>query len=329
MKKIMKLICVTLALIIFSATTATLPAFAAHYDVSAASLNSGAALPRYAAGDTLWIVGYTSLNSTAWQTLSRASVPFGLVFENGQTSIPDNAMAMNSVAPIFIAGEQVTRVGKRAFFGCVSLMSVDFPYLDTIGDEAFYACSNLEEISLYDVYSMGKNAFRGCERLQYAYMYEMEHIPEGAFANCYSLEDLYLPNAKTIGRNAFDSNSALKEVSLPLVTVVESRAFYRAYIWELHLPSVKQIGNEAFSGCSALSVLDLEYADPWVAENAFAGVGRLTIYSNRTSLSSNNYPPYYLASFHDVEGAGGCNAGMGHGYLLLALAIPLILRKRR
>ena len=302
-----KLICTTLALFIFLVAATSLPVFAAGYEVSASSLNSGAALPRYAAGDTLWIVGYTSLNSTAWQTLNRATVPFGLVFENGQTFIPDNAMSMNSAAPLFIVGEQVTQVGRRAFFGCISLMSVDFPYLEIIGEEAFYACTNLEDISLYDVYSMGKNAFRGCERLEYAYMYEMENIPEGAFANCYSLSDIYMPIVRTIGRNAFDSNYSLAELSMPSVT---------------------QIGNEAFADCTALRVLDLEYADPWVAENAFVGVGRITIYSNRSSLTSNNYPPYYLASFHGGDGGGGgCNAGFGSLALLLSI-VPFAIKKK-
>ena len=328
MIKMIKLMSITLALFIFLAAASTLPAFAAHYDVSASDLNSGAALPRYAAGDTLWIVGYSSLNTTAWQTLNRATVPFGLVFSNGQTSIPDNAMAMNSVAPIFVVGEQVTRVGKRAFFGCISLRSVDFPYLAVIDDEAFYACSSLEDICLYDVFSMGKNAFRGCERLEYAYMYELENIPEGAFANCYSLADLYLPSARTIGRNAFDSNSSLREVSLPLAAVLEPRAFYRAYIRDLYLPSVTQIGSEAFSGCSALQTLDLEYADPWVGENAFAGVGRITIYSNRRSLSSYNYPPYYLATFNGEDGGGGgCSAGFSSFALLLSI-VPFAIKKK-
>jgi Synergist-CTERM protein sorting domain-containing protein len=323
----MKLMCITLALLVIS-VTAALPAFAARFDVTATSLNLGMGLPKYAALDTLWITGYTSLNATAWQTLSKASIPFGLVLANGQTFIPDNAMAMNSVAPLFVAGEHVTQVGKRAFFGCISLMSVDFPYLMTIGDEAFYACSNLEDISLYDVTSMGKNAFRGCESLEYAYMYEMENIPEGAFANCYSLADIYMPRAKTIGRSAFDSNSALTEISLPLVTVVDSRAFYRSSIREISMPSVLQIGSEAFSGCTALRTLYLEYADPLVSEKAFEGVGRLTIYSNNRYLSSNNYPPYYLAALQDADGgAGGCSAGFSPFALLLSI-VPLVIKKK-
>ena len=319
MKKICGMVTVFL---ICAAMTFPSSALAAEITMEVTDLNKGGSLPSYRAGDTLRIVGSEPLNSDGWETLKGASVMFILVLENDQTSIPDNAMSMNT-ALISAAGTQVTRVGKSAFFGCISLEDVYFPSMATIGDNAFYTCAKLTEITLSNVSSIGKDAFKGCEKLESVSMPFVESVFEGAFANCRALTSLGLPAAKTIGRNAFDGNSALTAISLPAATLIEPRAFYGASsVTELSLPVVAKIGSEAFSGCESLKVLRLGDADPSVDKDAFAGVGRITVYSSRKTLTSTNYPPYDMANPGGAD-SGGCNAGLHLSAVLLCAVLFL------
>ena len=302
-----------------------LPASAAEVEVAVADLNAGTTLASYQTGDTLRIVGSEPLNAAGWEILKGASVRFALVFDNGQTSIPDNALAM-SAALVSISGAQVARVGERAFFSDIELMSVDFPALSAIEGDAFYSCTKLTAATLSNLSALGKNAFRGCEKLKNASMPVIESIPEGAFANCFALASLSMPNVKTIGRSAFDGDSALTAISLPAATLLESRAFYKASsVTELSLPLVTEIGSEAFSGCTALKILRLENADPSVGENAFTGVGRVTIYSNRKALTDNDYPLYDLANPKDS--GGGCQVANIPIPMAFGVLIPMILRR--
>ena len=58
----------------------------------------------------------------------------------------------------------VTSIGKWAFYGCNSLTSVTIPdSVTSIGDSAFSKCSSLTSINIPDgVTSIGKNAFKSC-----------------------------------------------------------------------------------------------------------------------------------------------------------------------
>ena len=61
----------------------------------------------------------------------------------------------------------VTSIGKWAFYGCNSLTSVTIPdSVTSIGDSAFSKCSSLTSINIPDgVTSIGKNAFQYCSSL--------------------------------------------------------------------------------------------------------------------------------------------------------------------
>ena len=331
MKVIVKFaLVILLAFMVCAATVSS--ASAIEIEVAAELLNAGAGLPSYRAGDTFRIVGGVQLNATGWAALRRASAAFALVLDNRQTSIPENAMnnalEPNANALTSITGEHVREVGRRAFFGSISLVRVNFPSLTTIGDEAFYICASLESITLSGVTSLGRNAFRGCRSLTQVSMPDLVIVPEGAFANCTALANLYLPSARTIGRNAFENNSSLAVISLPAATVVELGAFSMASsVTELSLPSVTRIESGAFSGCTALRIIRLGDADPSVAQDAFVGVGRVTIYSNRNSLTYRaNFPPHDLSISGDSS-SSGCNAGL-HLWAILLCAAFFLKTKR-
>jgi hypothetical protein len=323
MKKLMGVLLMGVAVVVFLFPAS---AGATAIDVEVANLNGGMTLPFYRAGDTLVVQGSEQLNTDGWAALQNAPAQYELVLANGQTSIP----AGNSLAAfpnlLSLTAETVTQVGKMAFMGSAVLRSVSLPAAVSIAESAFNTCPELKEVYLPRVSTLGGDVFAGCSRLEAVSLPAVTEIPSRAFANCVTLASLSLPVVQKIGQSAFDSCSALTTLSLPAVTEIDLRAFYGASsITEISMPQVKTIGNEAFSGCTALKILRLEDADPSVAENAFTGVSRITIYSNGT-LTDKDYPPYDLANPAKDSG-GGCDAGAG--LLGLASLALFCLYKRR
>ena len=264
---------------------------AEYAEVHVLDLNNGR-LDDYNAGDTLFVVGNRQLNAVGWETIRElTSKPFSLVFENGQTSIPDDAMKYNETL-ISITGEHV---------------------MTSVGESALYGCSELESVYLPGVTSVGKNAFRYCNKLEldrYS-MPALKNVSETALADCVALETIYLPAATIVDFWAFYRSSYVWKVELPSVTYIGSRAFEGTDLEELHLGNADpDVHPDAFYGVSGLAV----YSD------------RKTL----KARDQNRFPDdtiYYM----DTSGGGsGCdaisasalaaNAGM---YLILCAAILL------
>jgi hypothetical protein len=320
---------VAFALLVVLLTTGG-AAWGATVEASAADLNADI-VPVFSAGDTLRITGTTQLDSTGWTTLKeKATKNFALALDNGQASVPDNAMAMCGYLTSFTAND-VKIVGKTAFMGCSNLESVSLPLATEIGSSAFYSCPRLATVELPKAATLGEDLFAGDSRLTSVSLPATATIPRRAFANCTALAGVSLPAAAEIGENAFDACSALTEISLPATARVRLRGFYKcAALTKATLTAVTEIGEEAFSGCVALRELRLDDADPTTGTKAFDGVTgkNLTIYSNKKELKGTNYPDgYNLATPQESESGGGCNAGWLPAATLLLCATALLRRK--
>ena len=261
-------------------------ALAADVRVLVTELNNGILdFGDFRSGDKLIVVGNGQLNATGWRTLKDETdvkgLSFSLVLENGQTSIPNEAMRGNTMLTS-ITGAQVTSVGEWAFSRS-GLKSVSMPMLETVQNNAFFSC--------------------------------------------FALESFYLPQVKIIGWQAFENNTSLKVISLPAATTVGRLAFMNSSsVTELTLLSVENIGNQAFANCTELKVLRLGNADPSVSEDAFEGVGPLSIYSNKNRLRSSNYPAgSRLLTSTDTSGGSGCDAMTANAGLWLLLCVALFL----
>jgi hypothetical protein len=300
-------------------------AWAETIGVKAELLNSGK-LPDYNAGDTIRVIGTVQLNSTGWSALNSgtkdsAKKNFSLVLNNGQTSIPADAMKYNGYLTSLNAVD-VKTVGNSAFTAC-SISSVSLPRASAIGDSAFSTCDRLTGIYLPVVREVGRRAFSGCSKLT----------------------GISLPEAVKIGDFAFNGSSQLKNVSLPAVTELGTRSFYGGALISVSLPRARLIGSEsfavcaqmesaalpaaeviqsrAFENCTALRELHLDNADPSTGTNAFNGVpDNLLIYTNRTRLKGTTYPKHHalvVSGASSKSSGGGCNTGI---FVLLPVLAP-------
>lgn len=112
--------------------------------------------------------------------------------------------------------EKLNTIGEKAFYGCVSLTSLDIPdEVSSIKFMAFSGCTGLRRIKLSD---------------------KMTEIPGKLFEDCTALEEIGIPSClKELGGLAFKNCASLRELVLPET------------LWHG--------GQSCFEGCSALEKL--------------------------------------------------------------------------
>ncbi len=160
--------------------------------------------------------------------------------------------------PSAIAGYKVTSIGDRAFYGCVSLRSVDIPEtVNHIGSEAFRGCTGLREVDFFGtVENIPLNAFEGTPwaggqgegfviagrtlLLKYSGAGDKVWVPAGV---------------QKIAPGAFSGNENLQMVDLP--------------------EGLIEIGDNAFVNCSNLSVINFPSTLSFVGIGAFDGTAWL------------------------------------------------------
>lgn len=141
----------------------------------------------------------------------------------------------NTVIP-----NDVTSIGKRAFYNCLNLTSINIPgSVADIGENAFYSCSGLASI----IVDSGNTVYdsRGdCNAI-------IETKTNKLIRGC---KNTVIPNDVTgIGKRAFNGCLGLTTITIPnSVTSIEKRAF----VWCTDLSSVKYNG-QTYTSKSALT----------------------------------------------------------------------------
>lgn len=188
--------------------------------------------------------------------------------------------------------DSVTRLKKKAFYGCVSLEKVKLSSnLQHIGKEIFGQCTSLTEVSLaednpYFILSEGIIYNKERTRVITALPYfkgsctlpdEVIKIKSLAFEGCVGLTEIKLPaKLNDIGKYAFADCSNLKEISIPssLTKIKEGTFSYCTALNKVDLPSsIRTIGTLAFSDCYSLKTIALSENVKKIKEGAFRASG--------------------------------------------------------
>ncbi len=195
-----------------------------------------------------------------------------VVFPEGLTRIPDNALSECTFLKEIVIPDSVTEIGKAAFYGCTGLSRITLPDSVTeIGDSAFHGCTGLSSIMIPDsVQTIGTNAFRGCTGLT-----ELEvpdtvlSIGDDAFTDCAALKRLVTP---LLRGNMGSGCTSLTAVDLPDgVAYIRPDAFRScSCLKSIRIPdSVKGIGSGAFKDCTGLERVEMPDSIRYIGESAF------------------------------------------------------------
>ena len=146
------------------------------------------------------------------------------------------------------------RIGKSAFWGCVSLKEIIFPasvhYI--AGEEMFMNCSSLEHVVLpSSITEVFPRMFCHCRCLKEIKLPEnILSIGGGAFRRCYSLERIYAnEKLEEIGEFAFEDCHSLKEFIMPESVRFIQQGMFNGCTSLKHLHFSSQIKNFGGSCC--------------------------------------------------------------------------------
>ncbi|MCR4805906.1 MAG: leucine-rich repeat protein [Clostridia bacterium] len=195
----------------------------------------------------------------------------------------------------------ITAIGRKAFFNCYNLRSVQIPdTLTAIEDDAFnscfalenvcipdsvtvlregafFKCRSLEEVRIPDsVVVMEVGVFEACTNLKKAaFGRGMTKVPQNTFAGCSSLTDVELPDTITsLVGGCFRECTSLKSFEIPeTVEIIGSSLFYECTgLISVNIPDgVTRIGEYAFYRCSNLVSVRLPDTLTSIGKQVFSG----------------------------------------------------------
>ena len=202
----------------------------------------------------------------------------------GVKEIPDDFLRDCTLLTSVTLPSSIRSIGSRAFYGCSSLQTFDFPpYLTRIAIDAFKDCTALTSLTasrLPDNCTIGALfEFKQCNLKRITLAEGISEIPEQSFYYLSSLESIHIPESVTrIGSRAFLNCAGLLSVNLPAgIREIEKEAFYGcASMEDVSLPSeMAALGEKAFYMCSALKHITLPSGVVSIGDECFSGCHNL------------------------------------------------------
>lgn len=178
------------------------------------------------------------------------------VLETSTRPVEDRDLQIPEYIDAYGESYRVVEIGDDVFAWNTSIRTVTLPpSLQTIGKRAFQGCDSLVSINLENVKKIGADAFNSCDLLKSVDLSSLFFIDEHTFSSCYALESVKISEKTTsIGYDAFWYCERLFSVVIPDgVESIGDNAFENCGLRKLTLgKNVKTIGDNAFASCSDL-----------------------------------------------------------------------------
>lgn len=178
------------------------------------------------------------------------------VLETSTRPVEDRDLQIPEYIEAYGESYRVVEIGDDVFAWNTSIRTVTLPpSLQTIGKRAFQGCDSLVSINLENVKKIGVDAFNSCDLLKSVDLSSLFFIDEYTFKSCYALESVKISEKTTsIGYDAFGNCERLFSVVIPDgVESIGDNAFENCGLRKLTLgKNVKTIGDNAFASCSDL-----------------------------------------------------------------------------
>ena len=242
-----------------------------------------------------------------------------VVFADGMTKIPANALRNCSSVTEVVIPDSVTAIDYDAFCGCTGLKSVTIPANVTkIGNDAFRGCTVLKSVTIpSNVTSIGSYAFDACTGLKSVTIPDsVTTIGSYAFSGCTNLSSVTLNNGlKSIGYGAFN-NTAIMEITIP--KSVESMGWGNSDSVFSDAKSLKKvvfadgmtkIPAYALRNCSSVTEVVIPDSVTLIGSNAFLNctnlVARVSSSSEIINYLIKNDIPFTVVNNEEQQSASG------------------------
>ena len=166
----------------------------------------------------------------------------------------------------------VTKIGKNAFKGCVSINNVNLSKssavgVTQIGESAFENCIGLRNLNVDNVQNFGSSSFLNCNLLgSVQFKASNVIINESAFQNCYSLSGLEIgANINSVKSKAFYNCYSLSRIEIKSSSVLFGNSVFAcesrdASVTELILPlNIRKYSESSGTFAKSYSDINLSY----------------------------------------------------------------------
>lgn len=152
--------------------------------------------------------------------------------------------------------DDVTTVGKNAFYSNVDLHTLNTSNLSSIEDYGFNNCLLLSSIgNTESIEKLGKGSFQWCTSLKDFKSDKVTEIPDYAFAyTSYGLSSLDTPNVSSVGKYGLNNARNLTSINFIPQKLGENAFSYCTNLTGVVLSAVKDIPPFCFDNCQKLTV---------------------------------------------------------------------------
>jgi hypothetical protein len=168
---------------------------------------------------------YTVCVSKTTEHLTHVEIPESIIFDGyaydvtsiGESAFEERAIYGNTdenILESITIPNSVTRIGKKAFYGCGKLVAIDIPNSVTTVEPEAFCYSGLSSVKFPEgLTRISSKMFCGCEFTSLEIPNGVEYIDDEAFHFCEKLYSVTIPESvKWIGEDAFSLCDSLRTI---------------------------------------------------------------------------------------------------------------------